>query len=282
MWKYGRVTAPRDGGHGASLLRQAVTLKQVFVEIDAPIATLRLGASQGRDVLGVEQWKAVAGAMLDLSERDDVRCIAVLGAGGRALPPSVAIEPSDPAPAPPSDVRALSRAMSAALRAIQACPHPTVAIIDGLCAGGRLEIAASCDMRVCGASSLFGGPVDRSVLELPAGEPEPLGQLLGPGAARGLVEEGDLIGAERARSVGLVNRVETDELVTERGYGLVARIAAGAQLVNPWHKQMMLRLMERRPLTDGERAEAHAAFNTQSLRVSGGGSVGGAGEVRGH
>ena len=44
---------------------------------------------------------------------------------------------------------------------------------------------------------------------------------------------------------------------------LGARIAAGAPLVNRWHKQFVLRLMERRPLSDEERAEAHAAFETQ-------------------
>ena len=92
---------------------------------------------------------------------------------------------------------------------------------------------------------------------------EPLIQLLGPGPVLELLLSGELINADRARIVGLVNRVEPDGLVVERGYGLVARIAAGAPLVNRWHKQFVLRLMERRPLSDEERAEAHAAFETQ-------------------
>ena len=48
----------------------------------------------------------------------------------------------------------------------------------------------------------------------------------------------------------------------EHGYGLVARIAAGAPLVNRWHKQFVMRLMDRRPLTDEEREVAHEAFET--------------------
>lgn len=277
MWKYGGATDCGCADFDASVLGMVVTLKpktpRIVLEIDAPIATLRLGESQGHDVLGVEQWRAVAGAVLDLSERDDVRCIAVVGTGGRALPPSVDLERPVSAGERPGEMRALSTAMSAALRSIRACRHPTVAIIDGLCAGGRLEVAASCDMRVCGASSLFGAPVDRGALGLPVDGSEPLAQLLGPGPIRDLLLAGELIGADRARSVGLVNRVEADQMVEERGYGLVARIAAGAQLVNPWHKQMVLRLMERSPLTDGERADAHAAF----ARVGGGPAIGGGG-----
>ena len=52
----------------------------------------------------------------------------------------------------------------------------------------------------------------------------------------------------------------------EEGYGLVARIAAGAPLVNRWHKKFIRQLLERRPLSEGERAEAHEAFETDDYR----------------
>ena len=73
---------------------------------------------------------------------------------------------------------------------------------------------------------------------------------------------GELIDADHARTVGLVNRVWPDAAVVEQGYGLVARIAAGAPLVNRWHKKFVRRLLERRPVTEEEREEAHEAFET--------------------
>ena len=74
---------------------------------------------------------------------------------------------------------------------------------------------------------------------------------------------GELIDAHRAHTYGLVHRVHPTGTVVDSGYGLVARIAAGAPLVNRWHKQFIRRLLERRPLTEEERGEAHEAFETR-------------------
>jgi enoyl-CoA hydratase/carnithine racemase len=148
------------------------------------------------------------------------------------------------------------------MHAVRSCRHPTVAVIEGLCVGGGLEIAACCDLRVCAESSRFGAPINRLGLTMSYDELEPLLQLLGPGPVLEILLSGELITADRAKTVGLVNRVWPDVAVVEQGYGLVARIAAGAPLVNRWHKKFIRRLMDRRPLTQAERDEAHEAFET--------------------
>ena len=76
----------------------------------------------------------------------------------------------------------------------------------------------------------------------------------------------ELIDAEKAHTYGLVHRVHPTGTVVEHGYGLVARVAAGAPLVNRWHKKFIRRLQERRPLTAEEREEAHEAFETEDYR----------------
>jgi enoyl-CoA hydratase len=239
---------------------------RVHVEVDLPIATVRLDGPDRHNVLGVEGWRATEEAFRALSERDDVRCIAVRGTGGRAFSAGSDIAAFDAQRSEPGDVRTYSAAISSAMRAVRACRHPTVAIIEGLCVGGGLEIAACCDLRVCGESSRFGAPINRLGLTMSHDELEPLLDLLGPGPVLEILLSGELIGAERAQIVGLVNRIHPDEAVVERGYGLVARIAAGAPLVNRWHKKFIRRLLERRPLTDSEREEAHEAFETDDYR----------------
>jgi enoyl-CoA hydratase/carnithine racemase len=139
-------------------------------------------------------------------------------------------------------------------------------VIEGICVGGGLEIAACCDLRVCGESSRFGAPINRLGLTMSHDELEPLVQLLGPSSVLDLLLSGELIDAERARSFGLVNRIWPDSAVVEQGYGLAARIAAGAPLVNRWHKKFIRRLQDRTPLTPEERDEAHAAFETDDYR----------------
>jgi enoyl-CoA hydratase/carnithine racemase len=141
-----------------------------------------------------------------------------------------------------------------------------VAVIEGLCVGGGLEIAACCDLRVCGESSRFGAPINRLGLTMSYDELEPLVQLLGASPVLELLLSGELIGADGALTYGLVNRVHADRSVVEQGYGLAARIAAGAPLVNRWHKKFVRRLHERTPLTEAERSEPLDAFATRDYR----------------
>jgi len=238
----------------------------VHVEVDAPIATVRLDGPERHNVLDSGGWRAVTDAFARLSDRLDVRAVAVRGTGGRAFSAGSDISTFDRQRSTPEDVRAYSRMIAEAIDAIRLCRHPTVAIIEGLCVGGGLEIAACCDLRVCGESSRFGAPINRLGLTMSYDELEPLVRLLGPGPLLELLLSGELIGAERAHTVGLVNRVWPDQAVVERGYGLAARIAAGAPLVNRWHKKFVRRLLEQRAITEEEREEAHEAFDTEDYR----------------
>lgn len=238
----------------------------VVVEVDRPIATVRLDGPARHNVLDSEGWKALTRAFEELSDDEEVRAVAVRGTGGRAFSAGSDISAFEEQRSTPRDVRAYSLTIAEALNAIHLCRHPTVAVIEGLCVGGGLEIAACCDLRVCGESSRFGAPINRLGLTMSYDELDPLVRLMGPGPVLEILLSGELIDAERARMVGLVNRVFPDAAVVEQGYGLVARIAAGAPLVNRWHKKFVRRLLERRPISDEEREEVHEAFETADYR----------------
>lgn len=239
---------------------------RIVVEVSLPIATVRMDDPEHHNVLDVAGWRALAEAMDELSGRDDVLAIAVRGTGGRAFSAGSDIAAFEEQRTDPDDVRDYSEAIAGAMRAVRVCRHPTVAIIEGICVGGGLEIASCCDLRVCGESSRFGAPINRLGLTMSYDELKPLVQLLGPGPVLDLLLSGELIGSEHARTVGLVNRVWPDTAVVERGYGLVARIAAGAPLVNRWHKKFIRRLLDRTPPTAAEMDEAHEAFETRDYR----------------
>jgi enoyl-CoA hydratase len=222
--------------------------REVHVEVTTPIATVRLDRVEMPDMLTLGGWQALAEALDGLSDRDDVGCVVVCGTGRSAYSAGVDLAASAQRPEAPSEARAYSDAIAAALRALRCCRHPTVAVIEGLCVGGGLDIAACCDLRVCGESCRFGAPIRRLELTLPHRDAEPLAQLLGASPVLGVLLSGELIGAERALRYGLVNRVHADVAVGEQGYGLAARIAAGAPLMNRWYKQLVRRLHGRGPL----------------------------------
>jgi len=238
----------------------------VRLERDGAIATVRLDAPDRHNVLDRDGWETLARTVDELSADDAVRCVVVRGTGGRAFSAGSDIRAFGAQRDTPGDVRAYSAAIAGALGAIARCRHPTLAIVEGLCVGGGLEIAAACDLRVCEASSRFGAPIARLGLTMSYEELAPLVGLLGPGPVLEILLTGELVDAARARELGLVGRVAAEGQAVAEGYDLARRVAAGAPLVHRWHKRFVRRLLDPAPVAEAERDEAHEAFETADYR----------------
>ena len=117
-------------------------------------------------------------------------------------------------------------AVAPALRAILDCDIPIVAQIDGPCVGGGLEIAACCDLRICGRSSRFGIPIARLGFPLAPSEAQIVAHVIGPSLLRELLIEARLLGADEALARGLVSRVVDDDAVAAEAQAACERIAA--------------------------------------------------------
>jgi enoyl-CoA hydratase len=117
-------------------------------------------------------------------------------------------------------------AVAPALRAMLDCDIPVVAQIDGPCVGGGLEIAACCDLRICGRSSRFGIPIARLGFPLAPSEAQIVARVIGATLLRELLIEARLLGAEEALARGLVSRVVDDAAVAAEAQAACARIAA--------------------------------------------------------
>ncbi len=143
----------------------------------------------------------------------------------------------------------------------------TVALIEGICVGGGLEIAALCDLRICGESSRFGVPIKRLGLVMAYAEIEGLLSLVGRAAALEILLEGRVFGAREAKDKGLVTRVVADAEVAREAMATAGRIAEGAPLVARWHKQFLRRLDDPAPLTQAELDEGFACFDTEDFQI---------------
>lgn len=97
-----------------------------------------------------------------------------------------------------------------ALHAMLDCDIPLFAQIDGACIGGGLEIAACCDIRVCGTASRFGAPIAKLGFPMAPGELTLLVQLAGAAVLREMLLEARLFDAPRALQLGLVHAVVAD------------------------------------------------------------------------
>jgi enoyl-CoA hydratase/carnithine racemase len=115
--------------------------------------------------------------------------------------------------------------MHATARSLAACRHPMVAQIHGICVGGGLEIAALCDLRICGESSRFGAPIKNLGLVMAYAEMAPLVRLAGADVALEILLEGRIFGAAEAKEKRLVTRVVPDALVAAEALAAAERVA---------------------------------------------------------
>ncbi len=239
----------------------------ILVARDGAIATIVLNRPEKLNALTQDMWRRLGEAVSGLACDDDIRCVVLRGAGGKAFAPGNDISEFETDRHDPASAKAYGAVMHAALAALGDCRHPTVALIEGICVGGGLEIASLCDIRICGASSRFGVPVNRLGLVMAHAELDGLVRLVGPGVAAEIVLEGRVFDAAEAKDKGLVTRVVADDEVAAEAYAAAQRIAAGAPLAARWHKKFLRRLADPRPLTEAEADEGFACFGTADFKA---------------
>ena len=93
---------------------------------------------------------------------------------------------------------------------------PVIAVIDGFCLGGGLELAMSCDLRIASDRSKLGQPEINIGIIPGAGGTQRLTRLIGEGRAMEMILTGRMITAEEAFSYGIINFVyDSDDLMDE-------------------------------------------------------------------
>jgi enoyl-CoA hydratase len=239
----------------------------VLIDRKESVATVTLNNAAKLNAMNRDMWLGLEAAVKALSADDDVRCIILRGAGDQAFSAGADIEEFPRARLNGTQARAYAHVTEAAMQAMATCRHPTVAMIQGACVGGGLEIASVCDMRICGVSSRFGVPVNRLGLVMSYGELGGLVSLVGASTALEILLEGRVFGAKEALDKRLVNKVVEDAEVPAEVEAIARRISHGAPLVAQWHKKFIRRLADPAPLTEADRDEAYACFDTEDFRA---------------
>lgn len=192
------------------------------------IATLRLSNPGKLNALSVQMWRDLR-ALLDglnaLPPDAGPRVVVVQGEGGSF----VAGADIEEFPDFRFDAETLAHyhedVVAPALNALLDCERPLVAQIEGACVGGGLEIAACCDIRICGAGSRFGVPIAKLGFPMAPLEVEIVARVIGETCLRELLLEARVLGAAEAKERGLVTRVVADDAVAAEARASAGRIA---------------------------------------------------------
>jgi enoyl-CoA hydratase/carnithine racemase len=239
----------------------------IAVSRTGPIATIVLNRPEKLNALTKAMWQELGSAVGALSSDDALRCIVVRGAGEKAFSPGNDISEFATERSNKAQAIEYGRVMHATARSLASCRHPLVAEIHGICVGGGLEIAALCDLRICGESSRFGAPIKNLGLVMAYPEMAPLVRLAGADVALEILLEGRIFGAAEAKEKRLVTRVVPDVDVAAEALATAQRIAEGAPLAARWHKKFARRLADSRPITAAEQDECFDCFDTEDFRL---------------
>lgn len=232
-----------------------------------PVATITLNRPEKLNALTKPMWQRLGEVARGVAALDDVRCVVLRGAGDKAFAPGNDISEFPSERSNVDQARRYGAIMHSTIEALWALPQPVVAMISGICVGGGLEIASLADIRICGASSRFGAPINRLGLVMAYAEIKCLIDLVGESNALEVLFEGRIFTASEARHKGIVNRVVPDEQLEAEVAATVQRICEGAPLVARWHKKFVRRLRQGTPLSQSEIDEGFACFGTEDFQI---------------
>ncbi|NIP82766.1 MAG: crotonase, partial [Gemmatimonadetes bacterium] len=178
------------------------------MEVEERVAVLTIDRPEKRNALNATVRRELVEALDALAERDDVRVVVLTGAGDKAFVAGADI--GEFAERTPLEQRAVL-AGRRVHRELAAFPKPTVAMINGYALGGGCELALACDIRVAGRSAKLGQPEIRLGLMPGGGGTQRLPRLVGFGQAMRMVLTGDILDADEAARIGLVDLLVDDD-----------------------------------------------------------------------
>ncbi|NMQ26912.1 enoyl-CoA hydratase/isomerase family protein [Candidatus Accumulibacter phosphatis] len=230
------------------------------------VATVTLSNPGKLNAIDFAMWQSLAEIVAELSGDEEIRCVVVRGDGDQAFAAGGDIDEFLSRRDTVERAMAYHAQAGAALQALADCRQPTIALLQGACIGGGLEIAAQCDLRIAAQSSRFGAPINKLGFSMYPAEMASLLRLAGPACLLEILLEGRILGAHEALAKGLLTRVVTEDEVVNEAYASARRICAGAPLVARWHKQWLRRLQQGAPLSDEELRASFAFLATEDYR----------------
>jgi enoyl-CoA hydratase len=195
----------------------------ILVEKRGNVAVITINRPDKLNALNAQVHEEGVRALDDLRMDEDIRVVVITGAGEKSFIAGADI--SEFAGKTPVTQRAVFQERTL-FNSIDSFPKPVIAMINGFCLGGGCEAALACDIRIAGENARLGQPEINLGIIPGGGGTQRLTRLVGEGMAMEMILTGDMIDAETARALGLVNHVYPADELEENTLKLAAKIAS--------------------------------------------------------
>ncbi|HKV51612.1 MAG TPA: enoyl-CoA hydratase-related protein [Gemmatimonadaceae bacterium] len=223
----------------------------VTLEVRGRTALVTINRPEKRNALDAQVRAAFLEAIASARANDTVRAIVVTGAGDKAF-----VAGADIGEFEGRTTVEQWRVMKGAtiFDAVERCPKPVIAAVNGYCLGGGMELALACDIRLASTSARFGQPEVNLGIIPGGGGTQRLPRIVGLGAALKLVLTGEMIDAAEALRLGLLEEVVEPSALLDRALALGESIAAKSPVAVAAAKEATRAALSL-PLDDGLKLE---------------------------
>jgi enoyl-CoA hydratase len=178
----------------------------LLTSLENQILTITINRPEKLNALNKTVLEELDHAIDAIYKDDQVKAVIITGSGEKAFVAGADI--SEFTTVSDDQAATLSKKGQDIFFKIENCPKPVIAAVNGFALGGGCELAMACHFRLAGTNAKFGQPEVNLGLIPGYGGTQRLTMLIGKGKALELMMTGNMIGAEEAKSLGLVNYVE--------------------------------------------------------------------------
>lgn len=219
--------------------------QDIILEKEGGIATLTLNRPDKLNALNARIMAEIASAVTEVDEDDEIKVLIITGAG-RGFCSGADLTPSGGERVMPGRRLLLEplTGLGRLARVISSTDKPTIAAVNGVAAGAGFSMAVACDIRIASENSRFSAIFVRRALVPDTGITYFLPRIVGISKALELCITGDIIDAQEAEHIGLVNRVVPHNDLMKETKEFAARIAKGPSVAIELAKRSVYKGLE--------------------------------------
>lgn len=200
------------------------TYNNILLHIENEVLTITVNRPDKLNALNHETIQEIGDAVKTAESNSAIAAVVITGSGQKSFVAGADI--AEFSNYSVEEGKKLSADGHKVFKGIEDCSKPVIAAVNGFALGGGCELAMSCHLRIASDNAKFGQPeVKLGVIPGYAGT-QRLVQLIGKGKAMELLMTADMIGAEEAHRLGLVNHVVPQEQLMTKVNEIIEKIKA--------------------------------------------------------
>jgi enoyl-CoA hydratase len=221
-----------------------MTSEKMLSRVEEGVGYITFNNPEKHNAVSIEMWDALEKILDEFRSSKDIRVIVLNGAGGKSFVSGADISKFDKERSSKEAVLSYNKRTQKVYELLETFPKPTIAMIDGYCIGGGLNLAVCCDIRICSEKSKFAMPAAKLSLGYPFSSIKRLFDVMGPGMAKHFMFTAEKISASEALACGLVQKLVSEENIETyvRDYALT--ISRNAPLTIKAMKQIGIEILK--------------------------------------